>query len=234
MQYYIINPPATQPDGPVELHDLTSHGLCASSMIFREGLADWTRATDVPEVAELLNGTGAHASAPQSQASALTYYLAVNGKHEGPYTASQLREHGVMPTSQVWRQGMDQWAPISSIPELSQAIFGNNSDIYSEHHDNGQMMPDESPANIHPLEEPVYECPSNHLAMAIVAIILFFPTGIGALIKSILVKQRWNERRYGDAVWLSRTSRRLSIISYIMVPVFVILELVIMAAGNAF
>lgn len=233
MQYYIINPPATQPDGPVNLNDLMSHGLNASSMIFREGLADWTRATDVPEVAELLNGKSAPAPAPQSHASSLTYYLAVNGKHEGPYTAAQLREHGVMPTSQIWRQGMDQWAPISSIPELSQAIFGNNSDIYSEHQDNGQM-PDESPENIHPLEEPVYECPPNHLAMAIVAIIIFFPTGIGALIKSILVKQRWNERRYGDAVWLSRTSRRLSIISYLMVPVIVILELVIMAAGNAF
>jgi len=232
MQYHLIVTPDQQPIGPFELNELTQHGLNNQSLVWCEGMADWAKATDVPPVAALLNSAPEPATqAAPSQAycdtsATQTYYLAVNGQPQGPFTASQLREQGVLPTSMVWRQGMQAWAAISTIPELSQAVFGDNQSLYGYNPDPDNSsedlyMPDQSPENIHPLTEPVSECPPTHLGIAIAAVILMFPFSIGVLVKSILVKVRWNERRYGDAVWLSRTAKTTGITCIIIGAVII-------------
>jgi|GEM_PF-2732696 len=214
MQYYIIV--NSQPQGPFELNELPSKGLTPDTMIWHEGMAEWQPVSAVPEVMALLSANAGTANVQPDNDT--TYYLAVNGQHQGPYNAAQLREAGVMPSSLVWRQGMSEWKPISDIPELSAAIFGNDSHLYGAATTAAGTdtvtyggVSDENPDNIHPLEEEVTECPSSHLALAIVAVILFFPLGIPALVKATLVNKRWAERRYGDAVWLSKTSKKLAL-----------------------
>jgi hypothetical protein len=53
MGYFIANDGAQQ--GPFELADLPAHGLRADSLIWAEGMPDWQRAAEVPDIAALLS-----------------------------------------------------------------------------------------------------------------------------------------------------------------------------------
>ncbi len=227
MNYFIII--NGQPAGPYDLNALVAQGLTPASTVWCEGMSDWAPASTVPELAEYFNGLSAANKTDNAE-----WYLAVNGRHTGPFTAADLRNHGVNPSSMVWRQGMANWQPIASVPELSSVVFPHGTELYDSGktaaavYDNG--MPEESPETEHPLTEEVTECPSNHLALAIIGIILFWPTGIGALVKAILVKKRWAEARYGDAVWLSRGAKSLGITSIILGAVFTALYILAFAS----
>lgn len=47
------------------------------------------------------------------------YYLAVNGQQLGPFDVNQLMANGLTQNSYVWTEGMPNWAPASSVPELA-------------------------------------------------------------------------------------------------------------------
>ena len=55
MKYFIVN--NGQQAGPFELHELLANGLNANSYVWCEGMPNWLPATQVPEVAALLQQT---------------------------------------------------------------------------------------------------------------------------------------------------------------------------------
>ena len=54
MKYYIAE--NGQPAGPFEPNELLMHGLTVNSLVWTEGMANWTSASQVPELAALLSG----------------------------------------------------------------------------------------------------------------------------------------------------------------------------------
>lgn len=50
------------------------------------------------------------------------WYIMYNNQQVGPMDISQLRAYGLQPGTQVWTEGMPQWAPAYTIPELMVAI----------------------------------------------------------------------------------------------------------------
>lgn len=68
------------------------------------------------------------------------WYILYNGQQIGPMTEEQLCSYNPTPDTQVWCQGMPQWAPIYTIPELMSII-----NTYRRHaHPNGQNHSDGS------------------------------------------------------------------------------------------
>ena len=57
MKYYIAE--NGQPAGPFELKELLEHGLTVNSQVWNESMDNWTSATQVPEVYQLLRGAAA-------------------------------------------------------------------------------------------------------------------------------------------------------------------------------
>lgn len=57
MKYYIAE--NGQPAGPFELKELLEHGLTVNSQVWNENMENWTTASQVPEVYNLLQGTSA-------------------------------------------------------------------------------------------------------------------------------------------------------------------------------
>ena len=55
MKYYMHI--GGQQVGPYEENELPSHGLTASTMVWREGMPDWVTASQVPELSHLLPAT---------------------------------------------------------------------------------------------------------------------------------------------------------------------------------
>jgi hypothetical protein len=46
------------------------------------------------------------------------YYIASDQQRLGPFTIEQLAMQGLQPNTFVWREGMPEWAPASTVPEL--------------------------------------------------------------------------------------------------------------------
>lgn len=55
MKYYIAE--NGQPAGPFEPSELMSHGLTVNSLVWGEGMPNWTSASQVPELMAILSGT---------------------------------------------------------------------------------------------------------------------------------------------------------------------------------
>lgn len=50
------------------------------------------------------------------------YYILYNGQQIGPMDKTQLFSYGLNPNSQVWTEGMPQWAAAFTVPELMELI----------------------------------------------------------------------------------------------------------------
>ncbi len=47
------------------------------------------------------------------------YYIVVDGNSTGPFSKEGLMAQGINRETLVWREGMSEWAPASSVPELT-------------------------------------------------------------------------------------------------------------------
>lgn len=50
------------------------------------------------------------------------YYIMYNGQQVGPMSMEQLVCYGLNPNSQIWREGVPDWAPAYTQPELMELI----------------------------------------------------------------------------------------------------------------
>ena len=57
----------------------------------------------------------------------MKYYIAVNGRHEGPYEVEQLKNLNITPDTYVWCEGMTDWKPASEVEEVRVAMIANAS-----------------------------------------------------------------------------------------------------------
>lgn len=54
------------------------------------------------------------------------YYIIRDGQRFGPFTADRLPYEGLTPDSYVWRPGLADWQPASTLPELSSYLYPHN------------------------------------------------------------------------------------------------------------
>jgi len=60
------------------------------------------------------------------------YYIIYNGRQVGPMSSRDLLSYGLNPHSQVWCQGMPQWAEAYTIPELMGLINASAGGFQSQ------------------------------------------------------------------------------------------------------
>jgi len=168
----------------------------------------------------------------------MNYHAVIDGKAAGPYTAQQLVGIGIKEDTLVWYQGLSDWIMASSVPEIMDALAAARQSVIPEitqdpvqvnveqvetidHHDTEEYAVENEHINNGQPEEvqeygtTVGECPEQHLGLAIFSAIMF-PTGIAAIVKTVLIKTRWEQGRYDDARWLAKTARKYSIMSIII------------------
>ncbi|MCM1153156.1 MAG: GYF domain-containing protein [Muribaculum sp.] len=121
--------------GPLSFSDLLSNGLTRETLVWTPGMAGWEKAEAVADLAPLFvaappfNQPVPPAFEPQAAPpSAYQYYVIVNGLQQGPIDPRQFAAMGINGASMVWREGMAEWQPASSLPELIPylgASYGN-------------------------------------------------------------------------------------------------------------
>lgn len=51
-----------------------------------------------------------------------TYYMVIDGQQAGPFVREELKYHSLRPETLVWRAGLENWVPASSLPELADLL----------------------------------------------------------------------------------------------------------------
>ncbi len=62
------------------------------------------------------------------------YYIVSDGQQAGPYSLVELKYMGVKPDTYVWRAGLTEWVPASTLPDLSdlfkeESAFGGYAEV---------------------------------------------------------------------------------------------------------
>jgi hypothetical protein len=52
----------------------------------------------------------------------MAYFIREMDKNVGPLTFEQLKQHVLIPSTQVWKDGLPGWVPASQLPELHESI----------------------------------------------------------------------------------------------------------------
>lgn len=155
----------------------------------------------------------------------MTYFLAVNGQHEGPFDIEQLRQHGVTPESLVWNNTMTNWTPAGQVPEIAQALFCNNAVPPRQEYRQPPYQPgyQQSGYQQSGYQQPGYqqqaqyntapgEMPSTYLVWAIlVTLLCCLPCGIVSIVYASKVESLWNQGLYDQSFKASNNARNWAI-----------------------
>jgi hypothetical protein len=49
-----------------------------------------------------------------------SWFAAIDGQSQGPFTEEQIRDRGLAPDTLVWRDGMQDWTTLAQVPELNE------------------------------------------------------------------------------------------------------------------
>ncbi|MDE7426957.1 MAG: CD225/dispanin family protein [Muribaculaceae bacterium] len=160
------------------------------------------------------------------------FYIDNSGQQQGPIAAENLIQYGVTPTTMVWTEGMSDWAPASSVAELT-TIFRQTPPPVSAANYNmtTNAQPAYQPNN---MQQPYMPKPESNLVWAILSTLFCcLPTGIAAIIFASKVDSMWAQGYYDEAVRYSRKARNWSLIGAIAAVVVSLLYflLIIMAVS---
>ncbi len=115
--------------GPFTKEMLRTNGITRETLVWHQGMPEWRRAGDVAELADILTedpysayNNGTHRPTENVSAADAPYFAMFGNNRVGPETPDALVRQGLRPETPVWRDGMADWAPASSRPELMEAI----------------------------------------------------------------------------------------------------------------
>lgn len=77
-----------------------------------------------------------------------TYFIIVNGNQAGPFVREELKYHGLTHETMVWRQGLENWVPASTLPELND-LLGICPPPHSEYYGVNSQPQSHTPGAMH-------------------------------------------------------------------------------------
>ena len=155
------------------------------------------------------------------------YHVVIEGKAVGPYNVDQLLALGINGETLVWYEGLPNWVAASSVPEINTRLQSTVLDQIPVVPPTPQPTPDPTPRPNRVTDGR----PNNNLAFAIISLILFFPLGIPAFIKSRQVDPLWNNGHHEEAKRTAQTVHTLGLIGIIIGAIFQTFLLVALAAA---
>lgn len=115
-EYYIAVNGA--PVGPMSLEELLKRDLKPESLIWKPGMEQWVKASEMPELASIFE-ISPEPVTPEEK----IWYAMIEGRRQvGPLTISELLAEGLREDTPVWTAGMADWTPARNLPEFETAL----------------------------------------------------------------------------------------------------------------
>lgn len=124
-QYYIVAD--GRKEGPFSIEDLASRNITADTLVWRAGLDNWLKASELPELSAIILPP----MPPEdryAEREPHTYFAMINERRIGPASPRSLIEQGLTPDTPVWRTGMADWMPAYTQKEITDAFATRSFD----------------------------------------------------------------------------------------------------------
>lgn len=153
----------------------------------------------------------------------MKYYIVINGQQLGPMEPREATQYGLTPETLVWTEGMADWAPAGQIAEF--APFLTTQQPYA---------PGGYPHPNAPIGLAAPQCPSTHLAMAIlVTLLCCMPIGIVSIIYASKVESAFYSGNYFQAQQNSNKAKNWAIAAIFAGAAVVLLYTIFYIVGIA-
>lgn len=168
------------------------------------------------------------------------YYIHVGGQQRGPFPLSRLIAEGLTPDTIIWRPGMAEWAPASTLPEVMAALNASRPGFSNPFQ---QYPPYGQPVNPYGQQQyggyPVGW--TNWLPWAIAATVIavvfcgLLNTVFG-IIGIVKANSANDAMRRGDpaAVQINNSAKTWTIVSFVLSGIALILGIIILAIGGLY
>jgi hypothetical protein len=133
----------------------------------------------------------------------MEYYFADGGEQRGPFALEQMTTVGLKAETLVWHEGLTEWMPASTFPELATALFGSQNPAAVVAPVVVQRV---APASALPYQTPITSGRNTNgmaiasLVLGIVGLSTMFCYGVGvipgilAIIFGVLARKQISER----------------------------------------
>lgn len=146
------------------------------------------------------------------------YYAFIDGSQKGPFTAEQLVNSGIRPSTYVWSKGMEDWVRADSVDEIRN-IFKHHLERKAEDIKSSaapvvnqfpalheQTPPPEQPPRRvgfplpeTPVEEDINRPPQVSMTLSVLSLIFCFPiTGIISVVFTYKAQKAWEQSRFNE------------------------------------
>lgn len=160
----------------------------------------------------------------------MEYWIIVDGKAQGPYGVADMVSRGVTPATLVWRQGMTEWVPASTVRELAEYFPADVREVADDASSLGFSTPppsspitsaqppqcDAAPVQPNPTEG-MPPMPATYLGWNIAATLLCcLPAGVIGVIFSVMTRDKYQRGDYEGAKQASSRAGVCLILSLVL------------------
>lgn len=160
----------------------------------------------------------------------MKYYIIKNGQQLGPMEPYEAAQLGITPDTMVWTDGMADWAPAGQIAEFAP--------FFAQQPPMPRPYPPTAPVNPQPIGFGAPQCPSTHMAMAIlVTLFCCLPFGIVSIVYASKVEGCFYSGNYAQAQQNSDKAKNWAIagiISAVVISFIYVLIYGVALAGLAY
>ncbi|MFG6427436.1 MAG: GYF domain-containing protein [Muribaculaceae bacterium] len=126
--YFVVN---GQQQGPFPKEELRKYNISPDTLVWRAGMTNWVKATELPELADLFainvevvdNPSNFQTGENVSQDTSDNNWFAMfAGNRFGPTSISALIANGLTRDTPVWHPGMNDWQPAYTQTEVMTAL----------------------------------------------------------------------------------------------------------------
>ncbi|MBD5201257.1 MAG: DUF4339 domain-containing protein [Bacteroidales bacterium] len=136
--YYIVEGGTTK--GPYSKEALRLLGIGKETFVWRNGMTDWQPAGSLSELNEVFQPADSAFGGYANQEPEV-YFAMIGDVQVGPDSIDALIRKGLTESTPVWRNGMADWLPASTQPEIMQALGRSRQHSYAPGMNPGSMPP---------------------------------------------------------------------------------------------
>ena len=182
----------------------------------------------------------------------MQYYFIQNGQQMGPFTIEQLRAYNITPETDMWCEGMTNWAKAKTIPSLAPLFAGmgmgqtppgyQGNTSYGQQQSYGPQgyQAYQQPGYQQPgYQQPYQQQPSNGgfppktwmVESILVLIFCCLPFGIVGVVYASKVDGLYHSGRYAEAEEASRNAGKWTKLGFFIGLAVIALYIILIAAG---
>lgn len=181
----------------------------------------------------------------------MQYFMIIDGQQRGPFQRDMLVMQGLRPDTYVWREGMPNWAPASTMPELAdllieESAFGSYArpeEPVPPYNANGNAQGGfrSSAYGQQPYGQQLYGQPAAHtnwypwaivsMVLGILSSFIGMILGIIAIVKAKKANDMYNQGLNTEARSINSTAMTLTILAFVFDIVGVGSSIWLMSSG---